>query len=287
MTDPVVAADGTSYERERITAWLTRGNRKSPLNGVMLPHTILLDNIFAKNVIREFLERRPESKEGIRPDLNLCIEEREELIKDLVIKMEDMKSHSTEVLKGKENSDMMIQYLKGENTKLKEIVFKLKQIIKDNGLSHLLNLEIEIKEQQLPDPNEINIIPNVQINIIEEAKNQHQIDINTNKRVKKRKLAQNNLPQGVELYRPLKSVQTLLGHSNYVNCLTELSNNDIASGSADESIKLWRRDIKGNFTCIDTLLGHSNTVYCLTELSNNDIASGSGDESIKLWSNRL
>ena len=123
----------------------------------------------------QFLERRPESREGIKPDLNLCIEEREELIKDLVIKMEDMKSHSTEVLKGKENSDMLIQYLKGENTKLKEIVFKLKQIIKDNGLSHLLNLETEIKQQQLPDPKEINNISNVQINIIEESKNQHQI----------------------------------------------------------------------------------------------------------------
>jgi len=287
MTDPVVAADGQTYQRESITEWLTRGKRKSPLTGAMLSHTILLDNIFAKNVIREFLERRPESKEGIKPDLNLCIEEREELIKDLVIKMEDMKSHSTEVLKGKENSDMMIQYLKGENTKLKEIVFKLKQIIKDNGLSHLLNLETEIKLQQLPDRKEINIIPNVEINIIEEAKNQHQIDINTNKRVKKPKLVQNNNSQGVEVYRPFKSVQTLQGHSNFVWCLTELSNNDIASGSTDKSIKLWRRDIKGNITCIDTLLGHSSYVRCLTELSNGDITSGSSDKSIKLWSNRL
>lgn len=47
MTDPVVAADGQTYQMDSIKEWLNRGKIKSPLTGVILPNTILPDNIFA------------------------------------------------------------------------------------------------------------------------------------------------------------------------------------------------------------------------------------------------
>ncbi len=54
MKNPVIAADGHTYEEKSIIEWLSRGNRRSPLNGNNLPHTILLENIFAKKIINEF-----------------------------------------------------------------------------------------------------------------------------------------------------------------------------------------------------------------------------------------
>lgn len=60
MTDPVLAADGQTYQRESFLEWLRIVKSKSPLTGDILPYTTLYENIFANNVIRYFLERRPE-----------------------------------------------------------------------------------------------------------------------------------------------------------------------------------------------------------------------------------
>lgn len=42
--DPVVAADGHSYEREAIEAWLASGSRMGPLTGEELKTTRLFPN---------------------------------------------------------------------------------------------------------------------------------------------------------------------------------------------------------------------------------------------------
>jgi len=44
MKDPVVAADGQTYERAAIQEWLDRGNRASPKSGAQLEHTSLTPN---------------------------------------------------------------------------------------------------------------------------------------------------------------------------------------------------------------------------------------------------
>ena len=41
MVDPVVTADGHSYERTAIESWLARGKTTSPLTGEQLAHTML------------------------------------------------------------------------------------------------------------------------------------------------------------------------------------------------------------------------------------------------------
>ena len=44
MIDPVVAADGHSYERERIERWLTIYSNKSPMTNLVLQNTVLIPN---------------------------------------------------------------------------------------------------------------------------------------------------------------------------------------------------------------------------------------------------
>ncbi|KXZ55890.1 hypothetical protein GPECTOR_2g1441 [Gonium pectorale] len=63
MEDPVVAADGHSYERDAISQWLagaarSRGGRAtSPMTGAGLPHTSLTPNYTLRSLIRDWRER--------------------------------------------------------------------------------------------------------------------------------------------------------------------------------------------------------------------------------------
>ncbi len=51
MVDPVVTADGHTYEREAIEQWLTRKST-SPLTGEPLAHTMLTPNHALRGSIR-------------------------------------------------------------------------------------------------------------------------------------------------------------------------------------------------------------------------------------------
>ena len=57
-------------------------------------------------------------------------------------------------------------------------------------------------------------------------------------------------------------------------------NNKLASGSADNSIKIWNID---SGECIKTLIGHSGAVLSLQVLAKNKLASGSADNSTRIW----
>ncbi|NJM45147.1 MAG: hypothetical protein HC860_02485 [Alkalinema sp. RU_4_3] len=60
--------------------------------------------------------------------------------------------------------------------------------------------------------------------------------------------------------------------------------NTIASGSGDNTVKLWRRD----GTLITTLKGHESSVSSVAfSPDGNTIASGSWDNTVKLWETRL
>ncbi|CAE7561801.1 PUB57 [Symbiodinium natans] len=56
MEDPVVAADGTSYERRAIQQWL-RSHRTSPLTNLPLASEDLIPNNALRSVIQEFVGR--------------------------------------------------------------------------------------------------------------------------------------------------------------------------------------------------------------------------------------
>ena len=59
MEDPVIAADGISYERRAITQWLQK-SKLSPLTGEMLKHTALTPNYGLKAAIDKYREKMPE-----------------------------------------------------------------------------------------------------------------------------------------------------------------------------------------------------------------------------------
>ena len=55
MEDPVIAADGHSYEKSEINAWFALGNNTSPKTGAALPHQFLTPNHALRNAIQDFL----------------------------------------------------------------------------------------------------------------------------------------------------------------------------------------------------------------------------------------
>ncbi|CAK9019275.1 unnamed protein product [Durusdinium trenchii] len=55
MEDPVVAADGVSYERYAIELWWRNGHHSSPLTNLPLEHAMLLPNQALRNLIQEHL----------------------------------------------------------------------------------------------------------------------------------------------------------------------------------------------------------------------------------------
>ncbi|CAJ1411502.1 unnamed protein product [Effrenium voratum] len=59
MEDPVVCADGHSYERDFIQKWLAMGKRSSPKTNMSLAHTTLIPNLNLRNIIESIRVRMP------------------------------------------------------------------------------------------------------------------------------------------------------------------------------------------------------------------------------------
>ena len=60
MKDPVVTADGYSYDRSAITRWLEDHNT-SPRTGAVLPNNNLIPNVDLRLAIEEFEEKQTSS----------------------------------------------------------------------------------------------------------------------------------------------------------------------------------------------------------------------------------
>mmetsp|Transcript_39389 Transcript_39389/g.78961 ORF Transcript_39389/g.78961 Transcript_39389/m.78961 type:complete len:93 (-) Transcript_39389:20-298(-) len=63
MTDPVLAADGFSYERRAIQEWLDSGKMTSPKTGILLESKELRGNLSLRSLIQD-RARRPASING-------------------------------------------------------------------------------------------------------------------------------------------------------------------------------------------------------------------------------
>ena len=79
-----------------------------------------------------------------------------------------------------------------------------------------------------------------------------------------------------------EQLKTLLGHSNYVNCLAYSPDGAIlASGSADRTVKLWNPDTG---RLIATWTGHSGEVISVAFSPDGQLlASGGNDGLVRLW----
>ena len=81
-------------------------------------------------------------------------------------------------------------------------------------------------------------------------------------------------------------MHTQRGHTDHVYALEMLESsaslaNRVASGSADQSVKIWDMDAG---VCLATLVGHTGNVYALKQLPGERLASGSRDKTIRIWS---
>ncbi|CAL0314032.1 unnamed protein product [Lupinus luteus] len=90
-------------------------------------------------------------------------------------------------------------------------------------------------------------------------------------------------------------VGALRGHTKAILCLVVVADL-VCSGSADNSVRIWRRGIERNYSCLAVLEGHRKPVKCLAMAveSNNGgphdddnssylVYSGSLDCDIKVW----
>ena len=58
MQDPVVAADGYTYEAEALKGWLDSDHDTSPMTNLKLAHRNLVQNHALRSAIQEWLQKR-------------------------------------------------------------------------------------------------------------------------------------------------------------------------------------------------------------------------------------
>ena len=88
---------------------------------------------------------------------------------------------------------------------------------------------------------------------------------------------------GIWLYdvRSGEEINLLTGHTHYESIAFSPDANTIASGSLDETIRLWDTNTGRN---IHTLTGHTSSVRSVAFSPDaNTIASGSWDDTVRLW----
>lgn len=92
MEDPVIAADGHSYERAAIEDWLTR-TKLSPLAHVELKHTTLIPNHALRNAIGDHKKNLPaiRKENQIKKDLHLAVKIYHDQFLDRMAKIENIR----------------------------------------------------------------------------------------------------------------------------------------------------------------------------------------------------
>ena len=78
---------------------------------------------------------------------------------------------------------------------------------------------------------------------------------------------------------PLKCIKTIEAHNDKIVTLIELSNKNIATGSYDNTIKIWNHE---NFSCEKTI-AENGYVLTLLEFIPNFLLSGTSENDIQLW----
>lgn len=92
-------------------------------------------------------------------------------------------------------------------------------------------------------------------------------------------------------------VGALRGHTKAILCLAVASADLVLSGSADNSLRVWKRGLmeKEGYSCLAVLEGHTKPVKCLAVLVSDSnsgyyscmVYSGSLDLSVKVWNLRV
>ena len=179
MEEPVIAADGYTYERSSITEWFRRGHRTSPLTNLQLTDTSLRVNLSLKKLISDFLEQNSSHKLQIKSDLQFSIQLIEDEIKHLQAKETSLQEIGPKLLSS--DSKILkdgIQGLKSEIQTVKSEINGLKADSKSqlNTLqtvkSEVLAVKSEIRELKSEIQSEFNKLKSVIDNLIKLQSNQ-------------------------------------------------------------------------------------------------------------------
>ena len=193
MDDPVIAADGYTYERSSITEWFRRGHRTSPLTNLQLTDTSLRVNQALRKLIADFLEQNSSHKLQIKSDLQFSIQLIEDEIKNLQAKETNLQESGQKLLSS--DSKILkdgIQGLKSDLNFLKSDIQGLKtdsksqlnalQTVKSEVLSakseiqtvksEVLAVKSEIREFKSEIQSEFNKLKTVIDNLIKLQSNQ-------------------------------------------------------------------------------------------------------------------
>ena len=80
-----------------------------------------------------------------------------------------------------------------------------------------------------------------------------------------------------------EEVETLVGHTNIVECMAKLDDGRVVSGSYDKTLIVWAAGDDGAFAAAQTLSGHTGDVNCVAPLDGGRLVSGSYDNTLIVW----
>lgn len=87
--------------------------------------------------------------------------------------------------------------------------------------------------------------------------------------------------------RKWTAVGALRGHRLSVLCLRTFGDNLVVTGSADKTVRVWRRNADGSHSCVSVMAGHTGPVKSLSVVSDMAMGflvySGSMDGDIRVW----
>ncbi|KAL1566231.1 protein JINGUBANG-like [Salvia divinorum] len=85
----------------------------------------------------------------------------------------------------------------------------------------------------------------------------------------------------------MAAVAALRGHAKAVLCLAAAADHVVCSGSADQTVRVWRGNGKSSYECLAILEGHRGPIKCITvhNPSSNTclLYSAALDCDIKVW----
>ncbi|KZV50674.1 vegetative incompatibility protein HET-E-1 [Dorcoceras hygrometricum] len=78
----------------------------------------------------------------------------------------------------------------------------------------------------------------------------------------------------------------LRGHTKAILCLTVVADM-LCSGSADRTVRVWRRGAGKSYCCLAVLEGHKSPIKCLTAASDDNISNDNSGKSYLVYSGSL
>ena len=85
------------------------------------------------------------------------------------------------------------------------------------------------------------------------------------------------------IWNEKKRQSILKGHKDSINVIIEIDNENFCSGSSDNNIIIWKKNSSSKYENYSILEGHTNSIKCLAYLKDKRIISGSADTTIKVW----